>query len=259
MAQSVRKARAESSGSFGEVLHCGAIAFLIEWQRTLVILALSFAPIGLAAARDTPTHPTGPAIEVALGLANEATYRDFRFDESLAPWARASVSYMGFSASGWMTHAEHRSIGELFLAYSHKLPLFDVHFGYARTIVDPMHPASFGSGRLVLSSNVSATTQVDFTLDRWTGSGAGRLDGLSVTRRVAETEAWTIDARASGSWWGRRTGDARAWSLRALGGRTLDAHWHLLGYAGYADGRTERPGEVVEDGFIAGLSIAWRP
>lgn len=233
-------------------------AVMTNRQRAVVLTILLAAPIGSAMSRETPIRPAGPAVHLAFGAANAATYRDFSFDESLAPLIRASTSYRGFSASGWLTRSDHRSISEVFLAYSHKLPLVDVHVGYARTNVNPMHPAAFGSGRMVVSSNVSSTTQVDVTLDRWTGRDAGRLDGLALTRRLIEREAWTIDARASGSWWRRRTGDARGWSLRAMAERNLNAHWQVLGYAGYADGRTERPGEIVEGGVIAGLSIAWR-
>lgn len=221
-----------------------------------VVLLFLFGVCASAFAHEPPLATLGPRVGVAIGAASRSNYRDLLLADQFASSLRASISNRGFSASGWLSRSSGGDSSEVLLSYSHKLPLVDIHVGYAHTNVDALHAHSFGSARLTLSTNVSARTQVDMTFDRFT-DGAGELSSISYTRHLLERGKWSLDMRAGATWWNRSSGDAEAWSVRTLSRRVLRPHWELDIYAGFASGRSSALNEAIEDGVIAGLGITW--
>lgn len=237
-------------------LHCQRPTW---WHRLLAPTVVAFFLFGdwtKAFAHEPSRVPLGPRGAIAIGTSSRLSYRDFLLDDQYSSSLRASISSRGFSASGWVSRSSDGDSSEVLLGYSHKLPLVDIHIGYARTNVDALHGHSFGSGRLTLSSNVSDRTQIDMTFDRFT-DGAGELNSISVTRHLLEHSKWSVDMRAGATWWNLSAGDAEAWSVRALSRRALKPRWELDVYAGFASGRSSVMHETIEDGFIAGFGITW--
>jgi hypothetical protein len=214
-----------------------------------------------AFARDTPTTPVGPQIRTAVGVASLLSLRDLIIDEGVSPWANVSLSYRGFSISGWGSASDSGKgqASEAFISYSYKLPLLDLHAGLVRTSVNSMELRSMTAVRITLSTNVSTRIAADASIDHEIGEGDAVVTSLALTSAILQAREWNVDARVSATSWEAERNSADGWTVRAIAARQLKDHSRLVIYLGYGDTRDHATsGRSSRNALIAGVSISLR-
>lgn len=220
------------------------------------LLGLSVA----AAARDTPLQPLGVQVRGVVGVSSALVYRDLVLKEGTSPWGNFLVSGHGVSLSGWASvdSESQETVSELFLAYSHKLPVIDLHVGLSRPSIPTIRDDDALAGRVTVSSNNSTRVVADFSLDRFFHGSESLLSG-SVTVALIRRERWLVDARAGMTTCARSGEDLEGWSARLLAAYRPAHGPRLTAYLGYAETTSDdKRSTLIDDGFISGLSLGFR-
>jgi len=238
-------------------LSCGTLDRPQRWITIITAAAIACASHSVFA-RDTPLEPTGPQIRTAAGVTSTFGFRDLVLDDGWSPWSRVSLSYLGFSVSAWGTaraqSPRSAECSEMFAAYGRKLPFVDFHVGAARSVTHIGQIGPMTAARFVAATNVSDTWLAEMAIDR-SVRGDRTLITAAFTRSVLHRRQWTVDARASGTWWKDPTDRVNGWSVRLLGSRPIGAATRLVPYFGYTS--TARP-DSSRGRMVAGISVAFQ-
>jgi hypothetical protein len=214
--------------------------FLARSLATFLLASLC----GLAAGQVIDVQTPGAYIQLVAGISQANIYRDILLAPDPAISVGAAIAQRGISASFWTSKSPHSNqTFEFLLNYSHKLPLVDVHIGYAITDLPPAQPAIQHAVRLALTNNLSQKAMIDLTVDKGVAGGDYALSS-AFSYRFGSYRNVDFAGRASISRWHLEHGDRNTHGFQILARRFLKNGQEL--HIGIVTGRSRsarRPAE----------------
>ena len=209
-------------------------------------------------AQDIDVQDPHPIVQIAVGGFSALEYRDILLSRHAAATMGIAVSARGFSLSIWNGSTDgHGRVTETLLAYSHKLPVVDLHVGIAACSTSMVRISCRNTGRLSLTTNNSHSTVVEATIDEAL-SGSGHITSASIVRNLGQLGSVEWSARASAHQWRLANESANGGSVRLIGVKRLnngpDIHFNL----GYVDSQITRSTTVGSRGASAGITFLWQ-
>lgn len=229
-------------------------------RSRLSTLAIAFILTASAVfAQSTGYLPTGPHFYAGAGAGGGLEYRNLLLGRPPSATFAAGATFRGLSVSAWqgldLTSTAHKAT-EVLGAYSHKLPLVDIHLGALWCRTDGGIGTCRSAARLGLTTNVGRKSSTEFLFDK--AFEGGRVFTLSGRRELWRNEATKVywDMSASNINYGEITGHGL--TGRLVVSQEIASSTHIDFFWGGAFSRSKTmTRNTVGNGLLVGATLWW--